>query len=197
MAKEVKCGHPERKYCCKGLCRPCYSKAYREANPEKEKAYNKAYREANPEKEKVRKKAYREANIEAEKDRQKAYRKVKAETVKAQYRAWRKANPEKAKARYHTRRARLAALPHETYDFKIICAVYGNKCAYCGKASKLTVDHLVPVSHPECPGDVPSNIRPACSSCNSSKKDRLFEEWAKENGFDEDTVQFLSEGVDK
>jgi len=43
--RRPKC-HPTRPYGAKGLCRPCYGKAYREANREHIRARNKAYHEA-------------------------------------------------------------------------------------------------------------------------------------------------------
>ena len=43
-------------------CQKAYSKAWKEANPDKVKANNKAYYQADPEKEKARSKAHREAH---------------------------------------------------------------------------------------------------------------------------------------
>lgn len=55
------------------------------------------------------------------------------------------------------------------------------KCAYCGKREKITVDHFYPFSK----GGLltKNNIIPACSSCNSSKSNHLFEEWYKKQPF--------------
>lgn len=54
-------------------------------------------------------------------------------------------------------------------------AYFNNKCAYCGEKKKLTQDHYIPIflggNHIE------SNIIPCCSSCNSSKSIKLFDEW--------------------
>ena len=53
--------------------------------------------------------------------------------------------------------------------------LFGHRCAYCGKESVLTFDHFIPISKG---GDTtPSNIVPACVSCNSSKQDKLPEDW--------------------
>src|SRR5699024_7465752 len=44
---------------------------------------------------------------------------------------------------------------------------FGNKCAYCGRKEKMTMEHFIPISKN---GDYTrSNIIPACLSCNSSK----------------------------
>lgn len=52
---------------------------------------------------------------------------------------------------------------------------HDGKCAYCGTKSKLTQDHVVPISR----GGKHSigNILPVCRSCNSSKKNALLIQW--------------------
>lgn len=52
---------------------------------------------------------------------------------------------------------------------------FGNKCAYCGKESKLTQDHFIPVDKDGAYAK--HNIIPACSYCNCSKASKLFSEW--------------------
>lgn len=52
-----------------------------------------------------------------------------------------------------------------------ILAAYRHRCVYCGKRSnRLTQDHILPVS--KGGKTEPSNIVPACKSCNSRKGDR-------------------------
>ena len=63
-----------------------------------------------------------------------------------------------------------------------------NECVYCGDKVKLTWDHLIPIT-PRAPKNksvveiedighsVYGNLVRACSSCNSSKGNRDFEEW--------------------
>jgi hypothetical protein len=50
----------------------------------------------------------------------------------------------------------------------------GTECRYCGDEAN-TVDHVVPLSRGGT-NDL-SNLTPACKPCNSSKRDRLVEEW--------------------
>jgi len=55
---------------------------------------------------------------------------------------------------------------------------YDNKCAYCGKITKLTIDHVVPISRGG-EHDI-GNVLPACKSCNSKKNTKLLSEWIPE-----------------
>jgi len=49
------------------------------------------------------------------------------------------------------------------------------ECAYCGEAKLKAWDHLLPIKNG---GDtVFGNLVPVCSSCNSSKKDRNYQDW--------------------
>lgn len=50
----------------------------------------------------------------------------------------------------------------------------GRDCQYCGDEAN-TVDHIVPVSRGGT-NDL-ANLTPACKTCNSSKRDKLVEEW--------------------
>jgi len=60
-------------------------------------------------------------------------------------------------------------------DWRRLCARYDNRCAYCGQAKKLTMDHIIPVVR----GGRHSigNLIPACRNCNAQKRTRLIVEW--------------------
>lgn len=76
----------------------------------------------------------------------------------------------------------LKGLPNTLTDVEWDSAVrfFEGKCAYCGKAGKtLTQDHFIPLS--KGGGYTADNIIPACGSCNSSKKNRWFEDWYPKN----------------
>ncbi|MBF0651280.1 HNH endonuclease [Dysgonomonas sp. GY75] len=60
-------------------------------------------------------------------------------------------------------------------------AYFGYRCAYCGKAGKLTKDHVIP-RHYGGP-DMVFNIIPACQSCNSSKGKRNAGQWYRQQPF--------------
>lgn len=51
----------------------------------------------------------------------------------------------------------------------------GNECQYCGSFDDLTCDHIVPLIRGGTNDH--DNLTTACRSCNSSKGDKLVEEW--------------------
>lgn len=51
----------------------------------------------------------------------------------------------------------------------------GRKCQYCGDTEDLAIDHIVPLVRGGT--NDPANLTPACRPCNSSKRDKLLEEW--------------------
>lgn len=51
----------------------------------------------------------------------------------------------------------------------------GFECQYCGRRDDLTCDHVVPLVRGGS-NDI-DNLTTACRSCNSSKSDKLLEEW--------------------
>lgn len=67
-------------------------------------------------------------------------------------------------------------------DLAQLVAEAGYRCAYCrrefdqsSRAASLTFDHVVPLARSG--RHEVANLRPACWSCNASKKDRLLAEW--------------------
>lgn len=62
-------------------------------------------------------------------------------------------------------------------DWKSCLNYFENSCAYCGCDSKLTQDHVIPVSKNGT--YTIENILPSCKSCNSSKGNKDFESWYK------------------
>lgn len=61
------------------------------------------------------------------------------------------------------------------------CEAFDFKCAYCGSAHKITMDHFIACTK----GGKTSadNIIPACQSCNSSKQDKDAIEWFSSQPF--------------
>jgi 5-methylcytosine-specific restriction endonuclease McrA len=60
-------------------------------------------------------------------------------------------------------------------------AAWGGACAYCGKTGVVLMhDHFIPLASPDCPGTVPSNIVPACASCNGLKHVKDPFKWCKD-----------------
>jgi len=75
----------------------------------------------------------------------------------------------------HARRATQHGLAeHHTHDEWIaLCKKYNNRCVCCNKKTKLTLDHVVPLSLGG--SDTIENIQPLCGSCNSKKHTKIVD----------------------
>ena len=62
---------------------------------------------------------------------------------------------------------------HTQTEFDELCEKYGGRCLACGKVTKLTPDHIVPIS--QGGSDTIDNIQPLCGSCNESKGARTID----------------------
>jgi len=60
--------------------------------------------------------------------------------------------------------------PLTAEEWHVICKVFAQRCAYCGRQEPLEQDHVVPVSRGGL--HTQNNVVPACKSCNSSKGNR-------------------------
>jgi 5-methylcytosine-specific restriction endonuclease McrA len=95
--------------------------------------------------------------------------------VKAKHRQWEKDNPEKVKAKNMQRGRRMKSVEgHCTAEeLQARIDLDGRKCYLCGcdwdalPTRDQTIDHVIPVS--KGGSNWPSNLRPACRSCNSKK----------------------------
>lgn len=81
---------------CK-MCRAAAQKAWREANPEKEREQAKARYEANRDKILEHHRVRRNANLEKAHERERLRREANPDKARKQARAWRDANPDKAR----------------------------------------------------------------------------------------------------
>lgn len=81
------------------------------------------------------------------------------------------------------RKACLLNLPNDftQKEWEKVVAFFNNTCAYCGKETKLTQEHIIPVVRGG--GYTRTNIIPSCDKCNSSKQDRELVEWYKSKPF--------------
>lgn len=89
--------------------------------------------------------------------------------IRAKQAVYRREHQEEQKARvanyHHQRRANGGSLT--LAEWEEIQYLFGHRCAYCGEVTKLTQDHLIPISKGgthDC-----GNIVPACQPCNSRK----------------------------
>jgi len=113
--------------------------------------------------------------VAANKERRVAYRKEyyrrNAEAVKASVKAYYQEHPEKTRAWVQARRARLRDAAGTASPEQIAARIsyYGGKCWMCGALAD-TIDHVIPLARGG--SHWPANLRPACRSCNCSKKAR-------------------------
>ena len=85
------------------------------------------------------------------------------------HRKWVKNHPEQMahlKARRYARK-KNAEGSHTFEEWKELCKKFDWKCAKCGRKTKLTKDHIKPLSKNGT--DYIDNIQPLCRSCNSRK----------------------------
>lgn len=113
------------------------------------------------------------------------YREENRDSLREWSREYYKANPGKNTESWRRRKARKKDLPTEKYTEKDITRLYGNICYLCAEPVDLelekgplrrNVEHLIPISHPDCPGDILSNVRWSHEKCNLSKGGRTPEE---------------------
>jgi len=146
----------------KSRCRKCESKITskwkRERKYEYDPVYFKEWHRKNPD---YRRKIY-ERNKEIE---------------KANNKRWRNNNKDKVKLKVNRRRQLEKNLPYNYSepDWRQTLKYFSNSCCYCGTKGDLEQDHFIPLA--KGGAFIKSNIVPACRHCNSSKKDKLFEEW--------------------
>ncbi len=161
---------------CKGsktgrdvYCKTCKKRRHHEHYEQNKKHYNEVstrWQQAHPEHRQKQYRKHKESYLEV---RKKWYQDNK-EKQRESLREWRRNNPDKRAAQNYKSRAARAGVTVNTLtskEWSLIKAAYGGKCAYCGKKTRLTQDHITPISkggnH-----DV-SNVVPACGSCNSKK----------------------------
>lgn len=83
-----------------------------------------------------------------------------------------------------SRKTRLNSIhssPYHDQDLQARKKCFDDRCAYCDRSEKLTLDHFLPISLGGA--DSLGNIIFCCSFCNSSKNNRDPMEWYKEQPF--------------
>lgn len=150
-------------------------KRYRLENPDKVREINARWSKANPEKRREAVRRYRVRHPDKVKEREKRYYLANPDKIKNKGRRYRRENPEKIRAnivRYQSRKKSLPA-NFTAIHWDTALAHFNGCCAYCGAQQDfwhvIEADHWIPLRSPDCPGTVPSNMIPACKSCNSSK----------------------------
>lgn len=165
-----KCGTSEwdKRGNCKQCTRNRANQRYRD-NPGEIQKQSRQWRINNPEKKQENNKRWAEDNPEKVREYSRRYAKNNPEKKREAGRRWVKVNPEKVSAKYHRRRTRKtkAGGSYTAAEWKTLCKQYDNRCLCCGKKTKLTADHVIPVIDGGN-SDI-SNIQPLCKPCNSRK----------------------------
>lgn len=146
------------------------SKQWHKDNPDRARELGKTWRKNNPEKVKEYA-AGRDANEPRWKEQRSQWRINNLEHTREYARGWRRQNRDKAKIWERARRARkrgATRIPYTAEQLSGRWKYYGNKCWMCGEPAS-TTDHVKPLS--KGGADMLCNLRPACRSCNSRKRD--------------------------
>jgi len=83
-----------------------------------------------------------------------------------------------AQKRRHQKREDFSLTDEE---WKETLEYFNGECAYCGSEKNITFEHFLAFSKNGAFDKY--NIIPACQSCNSSKRDKEFEDWYKKKDF--------------
>jgi hypothetical protein len=138
------------------------------------------YREKNRERINEWHRQYRQENLEKRRKKDRVSYRKHRETRQISARA-RKRDPNvrmQTRIRNRTRRARAAELPrnYTAEDWNHALDYWDHRCAVCGRPQGLwhsiVMDHWIPLSDPNCPGTIPTNILPLChgiEGCNNNK----------------------------
>ena len=159
-----------------------------EANKDIISERGRGYYQVNKDKIKERNRQWQLNNIEKVKKRkqdkgdiislyQRQYYEANKEYYANHAKQYRKDNSEKLNLYKKLREARKQKLPSTltVVQWEQLKEEFGNTCCYCGQVKKLTIEHFIPLDRL---GEMTiNNILPACSSCNSSKKNKDFNEW--------------------
>lgn len=156
-------------------CKKCTDEKSRERYCENKEAHLKkvaTWQGQNKAKVRQYKQAWKDKNPEARKRHGKDAYWRDPEKARGKSSKWRKENPDKHRAHARTReyKKRGAGGRHTHAEWIALCEQYNYRCLKCGKAGKLTIDHIKPIN--KGGSDDISNIQPLCFSCNSSKQDR-------------------------
>ena len=137
--------------------------------------YQKEWSKKHPEKVKEKYNKWRSSHLDYEYERGKKYRAQNKERYTLLNRLWRKLNPAKALENKYRRRRRIreAGGSFTAQEWIDLCNKYDNKCLCCGEKTKLTPDHVVPISKGGT--NYIENIQPLCMGCNRKKNAKTID----------------------
>lgn len=136
---------------------------------ESHRDYFKKWRDANRDHLKRSEKAWREKNAERLRVSDSLKQKMHWQRHLESSRRWQARNKDARRITQEHRRARKASAPgvFSVEQARLRVSYYGGRCWICHRSEGRSLDHVVAL----CNGgsNWPSNLRPACRRCNSSK----------------------------
>lgn len=147
------------------------------ANRNRDPAQEAAYRKANRDKYKQRSAAWRRDNPDRAKAHVNGWVARNKERHLENGRRWHRENPHRRAVPDAARRARMrgAVAKLSAEEWGAILDEFGHRCAYCGRAGKMTQDHVQPIARGGA--HAAGNVVPACKSCNASKGAKPLLAW--------------------
>jgi 5-methylcytosine-specific restriction endonuclease McrA len=155
-----------------------YQRQYHADNADQAREYARKWRKKNRDKIKVYRKTFvnrhREKELARNRIKSRIYRQEHPEKVRQWSRDYIRRHPERVALKNHNRRVKGKEFVVTEAE---IAKIYASSCAHCNSSSKMTIDHIVPLSR----GGKHSigNLQPLCQSCNYSKSNKTLTEWLK------------------
>lgn len=147
------------------------NREWRSAHRDETREQKREYGRRNRERDAGRQKAWRERNAEHLSACKRAYHLANAEKIRERARLWKLTHRAEATANNARRRARLKGAAGWGYTTNQHVAwrweMWGGRCWICNSAAEAT-DHVLPLN--DGGPHWPANLRPICTSCNSSRK---------------------------
>jgi 5-methylcytosine-specific restriction endonuclease McrA len=166
--------------------RKACAKRWREANKEKKARWQRAWALRNPDKVKAKAKRWYDRHAEKRRSVARAYYAKNREIYLTRTRKWMRDNKVQWREinllakRNQRARKRRAKGQLSIADFRAIIVRQKGRCVECGKKTKLTLDHIVPLARGGAHDRL--NIQGLCMACNQSKHARDPVEWARLQG---------------
>jgi len=163
-------GEPQLNTHCR-TCTKVKAAAYYLANRERLISHAKSWQAENRDVYLATVKAYQKANRQAYAERNARYSRSNRQKINLHHAQWRSLNRDKIAAKDFRRRANKINAPTVSFSEQQLqarLAYFAWKCWMCGGAYE-HIDHVKPLN--KGGSHMLANLRPACASCNSSKKD--------------------------
>lgn len=147
------------------------------ASPEARLAAERKRQRSHPDYKKLYMQRWRKENAERRAEYAKQYYHSRLEYYREKNARWHRLNVERAREinRRHRWKRRNSPGSHTKDQLLSRWAYYGGRCWLCGAVAD-TTDHVIPLSGGGT--NWPANLRPACRSCNSGKRDRDWRRYA-------------------